>query len=180
MTVVSVDDAMSHLNMTDVDEYELGGMIDAAEAAISERVGPLEATTISCRVTGRGAELTLPVTPVVSVTSITPVSGVAMDLANVFVADGDYGVISAAVPTWHASRYSTFPYAAYDVVYVAGRDSCPADLVMAVKEMVRHLWKSQRGAAARPGSADSAPPAGYLIPNAVAELLEPHMQIALA
>jgi hypothetical protein len=46
---------------------------------------------------------------------------------------------------------------------------------MAVKEMVRHLWRSQRGPASLPGQGggDTATP-GYLVPNAVAELMGPH------
>jgi hypothetical protein len=46
MTVLSLEEAQEHLNMSsDDDAAELFGIIEAAEAAVSKRVGPLEPTT---------------------------------------------------------------------------------------------------------------------------------------
>jgi hypothetical protein len=115
-----------------------------------------------------GGTLTLPLIPVISLTSLTAT------YPSVYSPSFDFSAVSVNGETGIVTSPSGLPAGRYTAQYVAGRTDLPADLLLAVKEMVRHLWKSQRGAAPRPGSADSAPAAGYLIPNAVAELLSPH------
>jgi hypothetical protein len=169
VTVLSLDEAKSHLNMTStVDDAELSAVVDAAEAAIAKRVGPLEPTDVTSIINCGGWALTLPQRPVISITSV--VATVPFGTVTVptdLVVDGESGVVT--------SQMWAIPAARYTVTYVAGRDDLPADLLFAVKEMVRHLWRSQRGSASLPGQGggDTATP-GYLIPNAVAELLQPH------
>lgn len=172
MSALTLDDAMTHLNIT-VDTYdgELQAVIDSAEAMLAQRVGPLEATTVTRRIPGCTSALVLPVTPAIELTSVTPNTGSALTVADLYL-DGRSGLVTR-------NDLGSFTAAFYDVVYEAGRATCPDDLLFAVKELVRHLWRTQRGGSARPGSTDSQQAPGYLIPYAVAELLAPHVQIGV-
>lgn len=174
MTVLTLPEAKLHLNIaaaTTTYDDELTATIAAAEAVITQRVGPLEPTTITTRITAAGSELALPVTPVISLTTVTNSGGSSLD-AGLFFTDPDAGLVTYLSGT-------AFGSTAYTVVYQAGRATCPPDLLLAVKELVRHLWESQRSAARFPGMGDDepAPAAGYLLPYRVQELIAPHVQI---
>lgn len=175
MSVLTLAKAKTHLNIgTSAHDVELQDIIDAAEAAIAEKCGPLEPVAKSERVVGCGSSLLLRHTPVVELTSVTPVGGTAYDVA-LFYVDPTAGVV-----TWASGRGTFASSPGYDVVYQAGRSSVPADLLLGVKEHVRHLWESQRGPQRRPGSTTSdaasntLPGAAYLFPFRVEQLLAPH------
>lgn len=171
MSALSLDDAKLHLNITAADnDVELQGFIDAAEGVVAARCGPLQPETVTRRVWSDGRAIVLPVVPVVSLTSITLANGTTSDLTALYVDDYS-GVVS-----WNSAWSSWFSPGYYDLVYVAGRLTVPDDLLMAVKEMVRHLWRTQRGGTTRPGSTPDQVTPGYLVPNLVAELMEPHVQ----
>lgn len=169
MSVLLLPDAKTHLNIT-VATYdaELQDTIDAAERAIENRVGPLAPRPVTSRVPGGGA-LLLPVTPVVSLTSVTSVGRypTALVVADLLL-DREAGVVTGP---------ARFAASSYEVTYSAGWSVLPDDLLQAVKQMLRHLWESQRRSSSRPGSSspESAPAPTYLIPNVVAQLLEPYM-----
>lgn len=176
MSVLTVDDAKAHLNITaEGNTGKLQGMIDAAEAAIARRVGPLEPTTVTVTTSGSAA-LNLPVYPILSLTSVTGDGGTVIPLAGLTV-DSQSGVITGS---------AGFGSGAYVVTYTAGRETCPADLLMAVKEMVRHLWETQRGPTGRPGSnrsestSNTIPGAAYIYPFRVEQLIAPHEQFGFA
>jgi hypothetical protein len=180
VSVVALDDVKRHLNLTvTTHDGEIQAFIDSAEAAIGERVGPLASTTQTVRVRGCSRSLVLPLAPAVSLTSVTPAdSSTALTLSDLYL-DAEAGIV----------RYEsggTFGARHYDVVYEAGRATCPADLKLAVKELVRHLWTTQRGATARPGSRESEaasntlPGAAYVFPFRVEQLLAPHEQPGFA
>lgn len=173
MSAVELEDVKAHLNLkSGVDDAELQAMIDAAEAAIAVRVGALEPTPVTDRLAINGAAL-LPQAPALSITSVTTLAGTAIDVSGLWV-DPDAGVVRFVNPSYcFASGY-------YDVVYMVGRTQLPPDLQLAVKEMVRHLWTSQRGGGTRPGSAPDQPAPSYLFPYRVAELLEPHRILPVA
>lgn len=177
MSVVTLDAVRPHLNITGFDyDAELQPTIDAAEAVLAQHVGPLASAVVTTsRVKGGREYLVLPVSPVVSLTSVTPVGGTALNLADLTL-DGAAGMVTNALG-------GRFGYTTYDVVYTAGRATLPADLTLAVKELTRHLWESQRNPAPRPGFTDdliSSPAAGYLLPYRVQELIAPHMQFGVA
>lgn len=175
MSVVNLDEIKTYLNITGVAHDDaLRGFIAAAEAAIAQRVGPLAPTTVTAAVSG-SSSMTLPVFPVLSLTTITgaggvdvPTDGVTVDLAS--------GILTTS-RGWSGT---------YTVVYSAGRATCPADLLLAVKELVRHMWQTQRGPTARPGSTSSdaasntIPGAAYMFPFRVEQLLAPHEQYGFA
>lgn len=172
MTVLDLTAAKEYLNITvTTSDTALTGIIAAAEAAIAERCGPLEPTTVTARVDHLGGDIALSRLPVLSLTTVTPVGGSALDLTNVYVdASGVVTGIAAGM---------------YTIAYQTGRQTCPADLLLAVKELVRHLWSTQRGPTQRPGSAPSdtsgsVPGAAYMMPNRVAEMIAPHVQIGFA
>lgn len=141
MAVLTLADAKIHLNIpaaTTTNDAEVTAFIDAAEAAISAKVGPLVSTNVTERVDGCSTRwLKLTSTPVVSVTSVTPVNGTALSLPglDIELGAGLIGTVSGI----------GFPSRRYDIVYVAGRTSVPADLLMAIKEQVRHMWRTQLG-----------------------------------
>lgn len=162
MSVLTLADAKTHLNIgaSTSNDAELQTIIDAAEAAITQRVGPLEATATTSRVEGCGRTLILPVTPVISLTSVTPVGGSALTLSDLYLYV-ERGTVEWATPGgWFvASRYT--------VVYQAGRAALPKDLLLAIKELVRHLWDPQRGG----GSARFGSPPEDMLSNTLSDAL---------
>lgn len=178
MSVLTLALAKTHLNIpsaTTTYDTELQTFIDTAEAVLAQYCGPLEATAVTERLGGGVDTLVLRTSPVLSLTSVTPYQGSALTLADLYLDT------AAGLVTYNSGAAFTARH--YTVVYSAGRSSCPADLLMGVKELVRHLWTTQRGGATRPGSQplETAPPgAGYLLPYRVQELIAQHRQIALA
>lgn len=185
MSVLSLEVAKTHLNipaMTDVSDDELQDFINAAEAAVERACGPLAPTSITERVKGSRAMLKLRVTPALELTSVTPVGGSALTLSDLYL-DQSAGVIEYDTGGSFGSR-------AYTVVYVAGRDPAPDDLRQGVKELLRHMWKTQRGRA--PGRVGSVTAAGSEevtvglapdtfgnFPPRVAQLVRPYVQVAI-
>ena len=145
MAVLTLPELKRHLGAkaTD-DEADLLVLIDAAEAAVAQRCGPLASTETTVRVRG-GRSLVVP-SPVISVTSVTARSGAVVDAGSYYVL-GDSGVIASD---------SGFAEDFYDVVYAAGRATCPPDLLLAVREMARYMWLSRRGPAAGIAGSDTA------------------------
>ncbi len=177
MSVLGLNDVKAHLNISaTTTDGEIQSMIEAAEAAIARRVGPLEPTIVTTTVSGSGA-VTLPVYPVLSLTTITDAVGTSIPLMGVTV-DLAAGVVSGSSGDGLGSS-------TYTITYSAGRMTVPADLKLAVKELVRHLWTTQRNPAIFPGSSltdgpESQPGAGYLMPYRVQELIAPHVQFGFA
>jgi hypothetical protein len=176
VSVLAVEDMKDYLNITEPDsDAELQEFIDAAEAAIAHRVGPLEPTAVTSRVGGGTAGLVLPRTPVASLTSITPIGEVALTIGD-FDADPLTGIVG------YTDGGLRFGSRSYTVVYEAGWDPLPADLLLAVKELVRHLWATQRGSGTRrPGAgAAEVPLAPREWPNRVLQLIAPYVLPGIA
>lgn len=172
MAVLDLADAKAYLSITTSERDEvLTSIIAAAEAAIANKVGSLEPATRTERV-GAGYSLVVPA-PIVEVTSIVDADGNAVDFAADLLIDEEAGILTSSDGSAFTSRW-------YDVTYSQGYDPCPADLLLAVKELVRHLWGTQRGPTQRPGAAPSdaaagtVPGAAYLLPYRVAELIAPY------
>jgi hypothetical protein len=174
MSALTLQQARDHLNISNaVSDVEIQATIDAAEAILAQSVGPL--STLAAR-TDRlpgGTKLVLPIAPVISVTSVTsPDGSLAVDLTTV-TKNLPAGVL------YFTDNATWFTSSVYDVTYVPGRATLPGDLLLAVKEMVRHLWMTQRGSgASRSGGGDMQAP-GYLMPYRVQELLEPYRLVTV-
>jgi hypothetical protein len=179
VSALTLADAKTHLNITTPDsDVELQVMIDSAEAVIAGLIGPLTSTVTTSVVDGRGSVLVLPVTPVISLTSITGAAGDSVTTANLSIIPP--GIVAYNMMGTNDPGLFFFPSRWYTVVYNAGRTTVPADLLLAIKELLRHLWQTQRGGAVRPGSGPDTQSPGYLIPNRVAELLGPYLQPSFA
>lgn len=175
MSTLTLAEAKTHLNITSTDhDAELQVFIDAAEAAIVAKCGPLAATATTETVTAASGMLLLANPPAISLTSVTPVDGGTALTVSDLRLDERAGVVYEV------------PDGTYTVVYSAGRSSVTEDLMQAVRELVRHLWQTQRGQTKRPGSntsettANTITGAAYLLPFRVSELIAPHMQAGLS
>ncbi len=161
MSVILQDEAMAYLRTsattTNVDPTVLQGLIDTAESMVSQRVGPLVSASQST-ITFGGPSFVLPATTT-AVTSATNLDGNAVTTGFRIGVGGVVTNSSCSLGTW-------------TLVYTAGWVEMPAPIRTAVLELVRHLWRPQRGTAARP--VDDSPAPGYLIPNRVRELLDPY------
>jgi hypothetical protein len=173
MAAVTPDEAREHLGSPStaaVSDGRLTLFISRAESAIARRTGPLIVEDQTARVTGSVGGLALPVyTPGVTLTSVTPVGGSPMTLADLFVSD-------AGVVQWTLG--GPFMAGRYDVAWSAGwgadAASVPADLKLAVLELVAHFWDTQRGESRTRSQAEERGP-GFTFPNRVEELLEPFL-----
>jgi hypothetical protein len=178
VAVLTLAVAKSHLRITTANyDTILPDWVASAEATIAQQCGPLEPTSTTDRLHGWRDALALKTTPAISLTSVTPASGGALTIGDLYL-DQAAGVVTFNNGASFVARY-------YDVTYSAGRTTCPPDLLMAVKELLRHLWGSaQRGGGGRPGSAGSdspdVPGAPYLLPDRVRELMAPHLQAGFA
>lgn len=176
MAVVNLAAAKAYLDITGTTyDAVLPGFIAASEAAIAERCGPLEASARTDRVAGGTYGLVLRTVPAISLTSVTPADGSALTLADLYL-DSGAGVVTMNSGAGFSARY-------YTVAYSAGRASCPDELVLAVKELVRHLWQPQRGPKTRANEAtDPEVLRGMarLMSPRVTELIAPHIQPGFA
>lgn len=165
MSVVLLDDVKVFLNISDsLHNAAIQDVIDAAEAIIVKRLGFLGPTDYTDRVSGGTDALVLPRAPINTITSITGTSGATVTVADCYIRQGA-GVVELDSGASFGERW-------YDVVYSVGYATTPDHLTLAVKELTKHLFKSQRGPT-RPGSTtDDAPTASYLLPYRVQSLLD--------
>lgn len=191
MSVLGLDDAKAYLRMSSTEnDAELQTFIDAAEAALARRVGPLAITSVTERVRGWRDYLHVTTLPAVALTSVTPVGigGAILDANDLYLDAG--GVIQFVQTGLVTSGYFYAKF--YDVVYTAGRavtTTSFGDLYMAIRELVRHLWTTQRGSGTRrPGNdpperrfaAVEAMGAPFMLPNRVIELIGPYVPSGIA
>lgn len=177
MSVLTLALAKTHLNITSVvNDAELQTFIDAVEGAVAIKCGPLAPVAVTQRIKSAGGPmLLLRATPVISLTSVTPVGGTAYDV-TLMELDGSAGVVEWLSGAWFAPGW-------YSVVTSTGRATVTADLLLGVKELLRHVWDTQRGPGGRPGSrqsdalSDKILASAYMWPNRVTELLAPYIQV---
>ena len=173
-SVLPLDQAKQHLNISgSTSDAELQATIDAAEARLSQEVGALRPADRTDRVlrSGDGTFLLLPTAPASNLTAVVSAdeAATALDL-SMLVLDGNAGTIS------YADGWSVFRSPAYMATYSAGWADVPADLLYAIRELVRHLWQTQRGMPLLSDGPVDMPPAGFALPNRVLEMIAPHRQ----
>lgn len=176
MSVVTLADVKSRLSMSDTThDAALQSTLDEAESLIADKCGPLTSVARTERLSGGGTGLVVRETPIVSLTSVTPVGGSAYDV-TLFTVDTSAGVIE-----WTSG--ARFAAGRYDVVFQAGRASLPPGLKRGIKELAAHLWETQRGPTRRPGSTSSdatsntVPGAAYIFPFRVEQAIAKHVQV---
>jgi hypothetical protein len=145
MGVLTLPEIKEHLNITvSTFDAELTSFGTRAEAAVASRCGPLASTPVTTKLRGFSPVLRPQVTPILSLTSITPTGGSALTL-SLFVTP-EVGLRGPQVVEWLAPG-GIFNAAWYDVVYNAGRSTLPEDLRLAALEGVRYFWQTQLGEA---------------------------------
>lgn len=145
MGVIPVAEIKEYLNITtSANDAELTLFGNRAEAAIASRCGPLASTPVTAKVRGFGWSLSPHITPILSLTSVTPVGGSALTL-SLFVTP-EVGLRGPQTIAW-LTPGGWFNAAWYDVVYNAGRSALPDDLRMAALEGIRYYWQTQLGEA---------------------------------
>lgn len=170
MSVLTLPDAKAYLNITGTtSDGELQTFVDTAEARLSQEIGPLSAVTVTKRVASAQNFLLLPVAPAKSLTTINDVRASELVDLSLVTLDGDAGIV------YYTDGSTLFRSPAYDVTYEAGWTTVPEDVMFAIKELVRHLWETQRGPNLR-REPDGPPAMGYALPNRVLEMIAPYRQ----
>lgn len=173
--IVSLTVAKAHLNMRrNENDDELRGWIGAVTEVIENRVGPCLVREYTATVRGGGSSWWLPRYPVLELVSASAVGG----SGNLQVSDlrliGETGQVVSA-------NGRCVPGGMWTVVYLAGREVIPANIVQACLIVLKHLWETQRGGSGRErialGGEDDTYQPGFpwAIPRRAVELLEPHM-----
>jgi hypothetical protein len=172
MSVVSLADVKSAGNFqTNGDDDALQAALDAAETMIARHIGPLTPTAKVDVVRGCSTTLTLESFPVISLTSVVDVFGTTLTLSTLHLDTGS-GVIRFSPP------WQTFYASTYTVTYQAGWATVPGDVMQAIIELTRHLWKPRNAASNRSGGSPSdSTPMPYALPNRVQEYLTPYIPL---
>lgn len=181
--VLPLQDAKDMLNIpqaTTTYDAELQSWIATIETSLEGLTGgPLINRTITaerCVLTDAYTVLQVRQRPLVSVTSIVSVaSGQAIDISGGLDLDPNAGTIRRKLGYPFYGQFFTW-LPAMAVTYVAGWGTAvPAAFNSAARIILRHLWDTQRGAAAAPmlggGETTMVPGFAFAIPNRAIELL---------
>lgn len=144
-----------------------------------------EDATYTLYVAGRGGrDLSLPVYPIVSITSIEDDPTEAFDGASYLVASSDYGtaapllnrgIVRLTTTSVHGAWSSTVDTTGYEqikAVVVAGYATVPEWLKQACKLWVQHVWMLRGAQGLRTAEGQSF--RDETMPDAVRQLLAPH------
>lgn len=182
----------AHLNITGAtNDAELVEFIRRAEVALVQRIGHVKVPDVAIveYADGGGTAVHLDEVPIASVEAIT-VYGVTVPAADLdtgargwYLASGEAGRRAGLIQ--HTDR---FPTGFVKVLFKPGRVPIPEDLELATLELIRHLWKTQRGnLGGRPGlmgeavdQPDMGPrggavgQSGFSFPRRVTEMIAPY------
>lgn len=151
-SILSLRESKDHLNISltnTLQDDEVKAMSEAATRVIEAYIGPCVPRTVVERVhvpyqvisraygERRGA-ITLSHFPVISVTTVVNVDPLITFVPTDLDLDSSTGVIRSLNNYFQAGDYT--------VTYIAGRTILQAEHIQAAKEMLWHLWTSQRGA----------------------------------
>lgn len=171
---ISLADAREHLQKTTADDEQLRPFVSAACRMITDRMGQVSPATMVHDVTQRGSTIVLPTRPVIAVTTVERLPGLAplppvdevTGTAGWYL-DGSEGVL----------RHSSCFAGRVRVTYRAGRNPLPSNFRLAALELVAHLWRgsqhNQAGGRPALGETDalSASVRTFAMPFRVMELL---------
>lgn len=158
------------------DDNELRDFLAAVTEVIETKTGPCVRRTVTQRINDTcSGVITLTQYPVLSVTSVTSVwTGGPTWTGSSLVVDEDAGTVTTqlgAVP---------FYYGPWDIATVVGRTIIPERIIHAAKELLGHLWETQRGQLAAPilGGGETVTTSNgmtFAVPYRVLELLQGDM-----
>jgi hypothetical protein len=133
--------------------------------------------TVQQIVRGGGYSVVLHTHPVLSVTSVVGIQSwqLPIDVSALDI-DPDTGIVRRkdVLPFWPGE---------YRFTYTAGRAVVQANVSLAAKLILQHLWRTNYGAARGPSSSDDynvtepVPGFGYAIPNRALQLLQGDRQL---
>jgi hypothetical protein len=179
--IISLADAKTHLNKSGsvvTDDEELRGMIDAVTDIVENDadvgLGVVVRRTIGPRtvVSANGADLWLPVGPVISLTSLAPEQGgAAATVADLHVDSYGHVYRTAGGPLGYSYG------GRWTATWVAGVNPILASAIFASKVLLKHMWDTQMGGRSGPqiigAGADEFTQlsSGFLVPNRAATAL---------
>lgn len=173
MPLVSLADVKAYLNITSSssDDELRQFVLEATDIAERLTSRQLRRKTYTDTYSGSTQTLNLRQTPIVSVTSVTE-SGTALVENTDYVVDTVLGVLTRGTST--QPRYWKPGAGNITVVYVAGETNPSPTAQLLVKEITRHLWRTQRGASPMPmgGGDDFIPGASNIVTYRIKELAE--------
>lgn len=175
IALFSLSDAKRFLNEPLVDttnDAEIEDMVNVVTEIVESKVGPVVPKTYSEKVQS-GQSLPLRHGPIISITSITPwMLGVGAETVSP-------SQVTINNEGWCLDRNIGFWRGPYNVTYLAGRTSVSYSILMGGKDILDHLWETQRGSslvgpgAPRDDEAFSVFGRTYTVPRAVLEMLHP-------
>lgn len=175
MAIITLADAKLQLNKTSTtDDTELQFFVTAACIIVEQLAGAVEQRTVTETVRQRGGvcSLVLATRPVVSVTTMTSIRDATVyDVTALYVDSALAGIVRRR----DGGAITGGPWT---VVYVAGRSAVPANIGLAARILVQHLWETQRGtqlnAARLEVSVEDSmvPGQWFAVPQKVKQLLE--------
>lgn len=175
--IISLDDAKAALNITTTThDDELRLYVAACTDVIEDIAGPVLRRTLVETFDGAGDSLPLSARAL-SVTSVTE-DGVTL-AASDYVLNAGTGVVTRVAGTtpllWSPGCQNV------TVTYVAGASSVPPHVVLAARELLRHLYaQGQQGSRPAFGSSEAdmaSTPSGFAVPLRVLELLAPRRAV---
>lgn len=195
--MITLAEMKTHLQIaqsTATYDVQLQGYIDAATLRVEKIANIVLPRSVAETYDGGSATIVLLKIPILSVTSVTEYSGIIpyplTQAANPGAASSPYcyQVDLASGLLVRLASGGVIPFASgvrnVAISYIAGQGSVPADVALALKELVRHWWQwgQQANRAAFSEGAvpdeDAASNLGYGIPRRVVELLDPLPGIA--
>lgn len=177
--IISIEDARAALNLATSDrtpDEEIRLYVQAATEIVEDLVGPVLTASVTEKHTGGGYALGL-FRKATAITSVTE-DGTALT-------SGDYSLDPNSGLLWRgtypgAGTWSADTTAGITVVYTVGAAVVPPSVILAGRELVRHLyavgqqpWRQPYGGGIE--DAMLTTPSGYAVPNRVVQLLKPHM-----
>lgn len=193
-SIVGLAEVRAEINETShADDAELAGFIAAATAVVVDMVGPVAATQVTGLYDGGASTIVLRHAPIVSVDTVVeyrgsssvpltaqPLSGGVFDGYG-YTVNLSAGLLhrqSGGYPARFASGLQNV-----SVTYTCGRATVPANIRMAVLDLIRVNWRPQRSGGPsllNPGNNDNpdlgAMPQGFYIPETVRQMLAPDMR----
>lgn len=160
--VITLEEAKGFLKIsTTTDDDELKGFISSATGSWVKRVGPVKAQEFVDHIALPRPGLALHHGPVLSVEAVL--------VDGVLIAESQYHLDpEAGVLEFDGGLSGRRAVVTYTAGYAD--DDVPADIVLGVKLLLRHLWRSQRGAAKAAGGGEDATTSTFLWPNRVEEI----------
>jgi hypothetical protein len=177
--LISLEDAKNHLDKSStVDDDELEEMISVATEIVESKVGPVLVRQVVER-HDVGQSLWLQEYPVVEVVSIAPWLEFGIGYA--------VGLTRLEAETGRLERLDGYPFTGgpFMVTYRAGRPVVSKAITHGAREVIRHLWETQRGGTTfvgpgpDPGEDEMFVVSGreYTVPRRVLELLAPEARM---